>query len=838
MSSDPSNTTESSTSSSTPSTRSNRPADGICHVDEEDDEDISPSTPPSPRSRPADANQEVPSSSNGQDTSSTAPLGISWSKNFLQSNNAPEETNGASNSNKLDRSGTATSTANTRHFWKFHMRGYDDEDDVDWWFASTAVPLLAATIAPLANVLSIAALVTSWRMSLKDPANPGQLLPEFSGITYKDPRWCISLNVVSLICGFVGNIFLLFNFTGRIRYILALPATIVLWFVATGVLFGITYAMHVYVPPEFPIETYSQGFWYAVIAAVLYFICSALLMFNMLGYFLGHYPQRFELNDHQRTLILQTMLFFIWLAGGAAIFSKIESMDNDQADWGFVNGLYFCDVTILTVGFGDLVLHNDLGRGLVFPYTVGGIVMLGLVISSISKFAAEISETNVVQKHVEKVRHRTLERSTTDPLEVERHEILRKFKGAHIGNISSPFNGHRMNNTQRESRGSRSIGRNSLPSSQRRASVIPQVHKRINVHEVVKSRHRKVRLLREERDRFDEMRRIQRSTQSFKRWWALSLSVLAFATLWCLGAVVLWQTEKEIQGMTYFQALYFCYVSLLTIGYGDFAPRSNAGRPFFVVWSLIAVPTMTLLISDMSSTVIDSFKKTTFFFADFTLLLRKGVWADFLKSHPRITAYLRRIRDSRARRKRLREGIPFPEPSQLEKTPNAAETHEDEERHLAHFATELRHDEHKPPSEAKMARRLALAIRAVASDLKSEGERTYSFEEWAELTRLIRFTSEEPRQAQADENADVIEWDWLGEHSPMMSGVTEAEFVLDRLVESLVRYMGKVEKIVKQSKRTSKSLEFGRTNLEDENERPDVSKERQEDDGEIGRASK
>ena len=57
-----------------------------------------------------------------------------------------------------------------------------------------------------------------------------------------------------------------------------------------------------------------------------------------------------------------------------------------------------------------------------------------------------------------------------------------------------------------------------------------------------------------------------------------------------------WQCEHAVQGMTYFEALYFCYVSLLTIGYGDLAPQSNPGRPFFVFWSLIAVPTMTILV--------------------------------------------------------------------------------------------------------------------------------------------------------------------------------------------------------------------------------------------------
>jgi hypothetical protein len=48
------------------------------------------------------------------------------------------------------------------------------------------------------------------------------------------------------------------------------------------------------------------------------------------------------------------MAFFIWLGGGAAVFSKLEQ-DAGEESWRFADALYFCDVTILTVGFGDLV---------------------------------------------------------------------------------------------------------------------------------------------------------------------------------------------------------------------------------------------------------------------------------------------------------------------------------------------------------------------------------------------------------------------------------------------------------------------------------------------------
>ena len=43
------------------------------------------------------------------------------------------------------------------------------------------------------------------------------------------------MNAVSVVCGIVGNLFLLFNFTQSVRYVIALPASIVLWLLATAI---------------------------------------------------------------------------------------------------------------------------------------------------------------------------------------------------------------------------------------------------------------------------------------------------------------------------------------------------------------------------------------------------------------------------------------------------------------------------------------------------------------------------------------------------------------------------------------------------------------------------
>lgn len=511
-------------------------------------------------------------------------------------------------------------------------------------------------------------------------------------------------------------------------------------------------------------------------------------MFNMLGYFLGHYPQQFDLTDHQRTLILQTMLFFVWLAGGAAVFSTVEThYGNDPQMWAFVDGLYFCDVTILTVGFGDLYPHGDLGRGLVFPYSVLGIIMLGLVITSISKFASELSEDKIIRRHFDKQRNRTIERSITSGEELRRIESRLGARPTALGRhikISEPFNPRELGMARLDVQRPSSTGRR--PS----ASIIPPIRRRAYLPDALKRKEQTFLIFRNEKDKFDAMRAIQLSTNRFKRWYALSMSIIAFGILWCVGAVGFWQLEKDAQGMTYYQALYFCYVCLLTIGYGDLAPKSNAGRCFFLIWSLVAVPTMTILVNDLGGTVIDKFKKGTFRFADFTLLPKEGVYREWIESKPRLFGFLKRRQERKQREKRLKEGMSFPDEAEAEMQPDDDPDVHSLQPNLRTLTDEVTTDlESTGPDNAILARRLATAIRSVASDLKNNEKKRYSFEEWAELTRLMRFTSEPPEEAISQESQDVLQWDWIGPDSPMMSDLSEPEFVLDQLCESLDRYM-------------------------------------------------
>ncbi|KAG9195290.1 hypothetical protein G6011_00411 [Alternaria panax] len=671
----------------------------------------------------------------------------------------------------------------SKRWWNV-WRKWEGEDS-DWWFASTGIPLLAATLGPLANVSSIAALVTPWR---QQNIIDGVRISDFKGVPFGDPRWCYWINVASLICGFLGNLFLLLNFTQRIRYIIALPVTVVLWFLSSAFLIAITICMNTYQPPIRPEQGYTQGFWYAIAAAAFYTICSMILMANMLGYFLGHYPENFALSDSQRTLILQTMAFFIWLGGGAALFAKLEQ-DAGEDSWRFADALYFCDVTILTVGFGDLVPTTDVTRGIVFPYSVGGTITLALIVSSLYTAVRELGDEKIVQKHVDRMRERVVQRTVTNSFDLrhrerEAHHLIRKRKLG-FPRISAPT----------EPRPFRTPIGESGDSGQRK-STIPRVAHAFGIA----SSKPKIVLLKEEKDRFEAMRRIQADSQKFKRWMALFWSVTTFSILWCVGAVVFWITEKETQNLTYFQSLYFCYVSLLTIGYGDLAPRSNSGRCFFVIWSLIAVPTMTILVSDLGDTVVANFKSWSDQLADFTVLPKAGTWRSFLNKHPWLLQWLQQWTEYRARKKRLIRGfsiadlrsddssIDSSDPQIRENTlddPEDREAAADIEltRHptVSALANEAETDITNPPTRASLTRRLALSIQMVSLDLKTDKKR-YTYEEWVEFTRLIRLTS--PERLDRDLGSDVttfdeeneeglVNWDWIGDDSPMVSGISE-----------------------------------------------------------------
>lgn len=185
---------------------------------------------------------------------------------------------------------------------------------------------------------------------------------------------------------------------------------------------------------------------------------------------------------------------------------------------------------------------------------------------------------------------------------------------------------------------------------------------------------------------------------------------------------------------------------------------------------------MTILISDMGDTVIASFKRGTFKLGDWTVLPKAGLWRELLEKYPWLLLWLQKKSQKAAEKRRLAAGMPFgPEEGEMDLPPTLEQVSDLDSL-----------------DDQALGGKLAIAIRRTANHLKDDPPRRYCYEEWAEYTRLIRFSRLSKEEIElAEEEQGIVEWDWIGEDSPMLADTTESQWVLDRLCESLNRYMRK-----------------------------------------------
>jgi potassium channel subfamily K, other eukaryote len=149
---------------------------------------------------------------------------------------------------------------------------------------------------------------------------------------------------------------------------------------------------------------------------------------------------------------------------------------------------------------------THLGRGLLFPYAIGGIITVGLVIGSIRTLVLERAKVKMEARITEKRRERALRKVN------ERKGTIK------VGMFRTM-----------------SFNEKGLSEARRREQE------------------------------FNIMRVIQEDSSNHRRWVSLGTSTIAACLLWFLGALVFKYSEKE-EDWSYFVSLYFAYTTLLTIG--------------------------------------------------------------------------------------------------------------------------------------------------------------------------------------------------------------------------------------------------------------------------------
>ncbi|KAI0204539.1 voltage-gated potassium channel [Astrocystis sublimbata] len=673
-----------------------------------------------------------------------------------------------------------------------------------WWVASAALPMVAGTLGPVASAFSICALVKPWRQHILPNSDVTK------AVFIHDPSWLLAINAVQLVIAVVANFFLLLNMTKRVRFSIAQPITIVGWYISAILLISLcaTASGPLLLHPEIE-YVWSQAFYYGLFAAIIYFIVASLMVITVWGAQLGHYPRDFELTMSQRTLMLQTISFLTYLLVGALVFSHVEG-------WLYLDAVYWADVTLFTIGLGDVPLQTKLGRGLMIPYALIGITTLGLVIGSIRSLMLDRGKSRLDARMLEKKRRR----------------IVRRLMGSSKGEVLGPVGGKEAGpHPESESHGS-AKGPN------------------------------KAELERRQKE-FQLMRKIQDQTSKRRRWTAMAVSTTTWAILWLVGAKIFQVSEAPYQGWSYFDGIYFSFQAMTTIGYGDMTPVSNAAKAFLVFWSFLALPTLTILISNAGDTVVKGVRDTTMLLGNITIL-------------PGERGYRMDIKHFLSR---LSFGVLFSEDAIQESPPGflgAAQPHSDDDEdedidededgegvesargdftsqnnkgqgpcrdalssqdpssadsngsHLRRLISSkmnaIRRNagqyekekieqtsktsvpDHLPETGATYRLVLIDEIRRVSKHLQHSPQRRYTYKEWAWYLKLIgedesdksthgtpikdpqsAKDQEKPRQpgGHGDKVDERPKWSWVGYRSPLMDTRDEAEWILDKLTRKL-----------------------------------------------------
>jgi potassium channel subfamily K len=185
----------------------------------------------------------------------------------------------------------------------------------------------------------------------------------------------------------------------------------------------------------------------------------------------------------------QSLGFIVYLFAGAAIFSHIEG-------WRLTDGIYWATVTLLTIGFGDIVPATHTGRSLIIPFATTGIVMIGLVIGSIGTLvldrgAKKMFARMTVNSRAKKLRSASQGEGSADPAILSQPQL----KPTTSDTNEHPHHVHLAN----------------------------------------------------ERAEFDLMREVQADVASSQQFRLIMIATVAIFMLWLLGAVVFWSTEKASQ---------------------------------------------------------------------------------------------------------------------------------------------------------------------------------------------------------------------------------------------------------------------------------------------------
>ncbi|GAA6048621.1 hypothetical protein JCM3770_002061 [Rhodotorula araucariae] len=424
--------------------------------------------------------------------------------------------------------------------------------------------LLAQLLCPLVPLFSLPGLTEHWYV--KHDAT-GQIARSKA-----DPPLIIAAGSITLAMAVLANTAIMFRlvethprfFSGATVSFLSIHVVVNL--VALSV-FG---AQHAKTPDGYVLST---AFWLTAASG-----CVALAVIVCLcidGLATKWYSQGGTgVSAKQRSLILTFDVFCSLLLIGSVCYRYLIS------DVTYLDTVYFCIQSLLTIGFGDVVPDSTGAQVFSLFFNTIGILTFALLVAFTRETALEAMQNE----------YKSQEQLLLSRLRQNRHGVRGDRAGAFAHVLALLSCGlYHAPSQQAEEQGA-DAGEAEARESERTedGEVLAEEKDKIDEQRYEEA----IAELKKERDR------------EFRSEVVVSLTL--FLVFWLVGAAAF----SALEGWSYWIGFYFVFVMSSSIGYGDYSPSTQGGRAFFCVWALVGAGTLTVFFSVLADAYTSRFKET------------------------------------------------------------------------------------------------------------------------------------------------------------------------------------------------------------------------------------
>lgn len=270
--------------------------------------------------------------------------------------------------------------------------------------------------------------------------------------------------------------------------------------------------------------------------------------------------EKFMRTNFYGTLLIVFLYFFV----GVAVYHNLE-------DWDYLNCFYFLVITVLTIGYGDLIPTNHTTKLFTAFYILVGITVCGASLGLVSTFWLENQEQVKRKRNLKSFAAMKGQSSDNGGGSEEQHNPL-LAAAASASAATSAMTLSKSTDMTKSKRNSRKSIRQSFMAFSQSLTKSPE-----KSFEEIRNDSMKVYT--------DEIRSLKQSVVK-------NLVVIFVVLLIGMGAMY------GIEGWTTTDAFYWAIVSLMTVGYGEYHPSSRGGKIFTIFYCIIGCSIIAKAVTD------------------------------------------------------------------------------------------------------------------------------------------------------------------------------------------------------------------------------------------------